>query len=114
VQVAYAIGVAEPVSIHVDVHGTGSVSESTIGRAVGEVFDLSPGGIIRDLDLLRPIYTATSSLGHFGRWLDPRRYLWESTERAAALREAVRCIEGNRLGAVPVRATQPATLGFEP
>ncbi len=87
VQVAYAIGVAQPVSIHVDVHGTGVVSEAAIELAVTQVFDLSPGGIIRDLDLLRPIYTATSSLGHFGRWRDPRQYRWESTERAGELRD---------------------------
>src|ERR1019366_10695858 len=85
VQVGYGIGVAKPVSMHVDVHGTGFVSEAAIERAVGQIFDLSPGGIIRDLDLLRPIYTATSSLGHFGRWRDPSQYRWESTERASAL-----------------------------
>ena len=102
VQVAYAIGVARPVSIHVDVHGTGFVSEAAIERAVSEIFDLSPAGIIRDLDLLRPIYTATSSLGHFGRWRDPSRYRWESTERSSELLDAA-CRVGNteRLRARP-------------
>jgi S-adenosylmethionine synthetase len=90
VQIAYAISVAKPVAIHVDAHGTGFVSEAAIGQAVSQIFDLSPAGIIRDLDLLRPIYTATSSLGHFGRWRDPSRYRWESTERASELLGAVR------------------------
>ena len=102
VQLAYAIGVAEPVSIHIDVHGTGLVSESAIGWAVGQVFDLSPGGIIRDLDLLRPIYTATSSLGHFGRWRDPCVYLWEGTQRASALLDAACRIGRIRPGASSV------------
>jgi S-adenosylmethionine synthetase len=102
VQVAYAIGVAKPVAIHVDVHSTGFVSEAAIERAVGQIFDLSPGGIIRDLDLLRPIYTATSSLGHFGQWRDPSQYRWESTERASELLDAA-CRVGNteRLRARP-------------
>jgi S-adenosylmethionine synthetase len=102
VQVAYAIGVAKPVSIHVDVHGTGFVSEAAVERAVSQIFDLSPAGIIRDLDLLRPIYTATSSLGHFGQWRDPSQYRWESTERASELLDAA-CRVGNteRLRARP-------------
>ena len=97
VQVAYAIGISEPVSIYIDVHGTGVVSELAIERAVRQVFDLSPGGIIRDLDLLRPIYTATSSLGHFGPWRDPRLYRWESTERASALLAYARRSDRNAL-----------------
>jgi S-adenosylmethionine synthetase len=101
VQVAYAIGVARPVSIHVDVHGTGFVSEAAIERAVSQIFDLSPAGIIRDLDLLRPIYTAMSSLGHFGRWRDPSQYRWESTERASELLDAA-C----RIGRAASRAAQ--------
>jgi S-adenosylmethionine synthetase len=88
VQLAYAIGVAEPVSISVDTQGTGTVSEQAIGRAVRRVFDLTPAGIIRDLDLLRPIYTETSSLGHFGRWRDPEVFLWEATTRADDLATA--------------------------
>jgi S-adenosylmethionine synthetase len=111
VQVAYAIGVAEPVSIHVDVHGTGIVSEAAIERVVRQVFDLTPGGIIRDLDLLRPIYTATSSLGHFGRWRDPQQYRWESTERAGELFE-VACRHGNKgARAVPAYVPAPSDLG---
>ena len=88
VQVAYAIGVAEPVSVSVDLHGTGSVPEDAVERAIPDVFDLTPASIIADLDLLRPMYTETSSLGHFGRWRDPDVYLWEGTERAAELEAA--------------------------
>jgi S-adenosylmethionine synthetase len=72
----------------VDTQGTGTVSEQAIGRAVRRVFDLTPAGIIRDLDLLRPIYTETSSLGHFGRWRDPEVFLWEATTRADDLATA--------------------------
>jgi S-adenosylmethionine synthetase len=89
VQVAYAIGVAKPVSVTVDTDGTGVIPDERIGEAIAEVFDLTPGGIIRDLDLLRPIYAATSSLGHFGRWRDPAVYRWEGTERIEALQRAV-------------------------
>lgn len=81
-QLAYAIGVAEPVSVSVDTHGTGSRPESEIEAAVREVFDLTPSGIIRDLDLQRPIYTETSSLGHFGPWRDPDAHRWERLDRA--------------------------------
>lgn len=90
VQVAYAIGVAEPVSISVDLHGTGTASEDAIERAIRQVFDLTPSGIIRDLDLLRPIYAQTSSLGHFGRFRDPAVFRWEATDRVNALQEVVR------------------------
>lgn len=88
VQVAYAIGVAEPVSINVDTHRGNEKVAAMIAEAVREVFDLTPAGIIRDLDLLRPIYTATSSLGHFGPWRDPSIYRWERTDRVEALRSA--------------------------
>src|SRR5690606_14980230 len=89
VQLAYAIGVAEPVSILVDTHDTGRAPDADIERAVREVFDLTPAGIIRDLDLLRPIYRDTSSLGHFGRWRAPETYRWEDASRAGALAAAV-------------------------
>jgi S-adenosylmethionine synthetase len=111
VQVAYAIGVAKPVSIHVDVHGTGFVSEAAVERAVSQVFDLSPGGIIRDLDLLRPIYTATSSLGHFGRWRDPSQYRWESTERASELLDAACRIGRTGCRAMRTSIAAPADMG---
>jgi S-adenosylmethionine synthetase len=98
VQVAYAIGVAEPVSVMVDSFGTAVVPESAIMRAVREEFDLTPRGIIKALDLRKPIYSLTSAYGHFGR--APVRvgrgknagvaFTWERTDRAAALRRAVR------------------------
>ena len=87
VQFAYAIGVSHPLSIMVDTFGTGAVSEQTLERAIGEVFDLRPGAIIRDLDLRRPIFSKTAAYGHFGRE-DPD-FTWERCDRVGALREAV-------------------------
>ena len=87
VQVAYAIGVARPVSVMVETFGTETVDRSAIERAVREVFDLRPASIIRDLDLLRPIYSATSAYGHFGRELP--EFSWERTDRVEALRSVV-------------------------
>jgi S-adenosylmethionine synthetase len=84
VQIAYAIGVAEPVSMMVDFMGTGKVSESKACDIVREVFDLRPAGIITELDLLRPIYRKTSAYGHFGR-KDPDFY-WERTIKADQIR----------------------------
>ncbi|MCW8801463.1 MAG: methionine adenosyltransferase [Desulfobacter sp.] len=84
VQIAYAIGVAEPVSMMVDFMGTGKISESKAGDIVKEVFDLRPAGIITELDLLRPIYRKTSAYGHFGR-KDPDFY-WERTTKADQIR----------------------------
>ncbi|WP_100444882.1 methionine adenosyltransferase [Glycomyces xiaoerkulensis] len=86
VQVAYAIGKAKPVSVAVDPQGTASIDPARIERAVREVFDLRPAAIIRDLDLVRPIYSRTAAYGHFGRELP--EFTWESTGRAAALKEA--------------------------
>ena len=86
VQVAYAIGKAKPVSVAVDPQGTEAVDPARIERAVSEVFDLRPAAIIRDLDLVRPIYSKTAAYGHFGRELP--EFTWESTGRAAALKEA--------------------------
>lgn len=86
VQVAYAIGKAEPVGLFVDTFGTGVVEDSVLQDAVNEVFDLRPAAIIRDLDLLRPIYAQTSAYGHFGRELAD--FTWESTDRAELLRKA--------------------------
>ncbi len=84
VQIAYAIGVAEPVSMMIDFMGTGKVSEARAGDIVKEVFDLRPAGIITELDLLRPIYRKTSAYGHFGR-KDPDFY-WERTIKADQIR----------------------------
>ena len=86
VQVAYAIGVAEPVSILVDAFGTHQVPEEKIEKAVRATFSLKPASIIRDLDLLRPIYEKTAAYGHFGR--SEPEFTWERTERAEALRQA--------------------------
>ncbi|MFF3436808.1 methionine adenosyltransferase [Streptosporangium sp. NPDC002721] len=84
VQVAYAIGKAHPVGVFVETFGTEKTDVEKIQQAVLEVFDLRPAAIIRDLDLLRPIYSATSAYGHFGR----EGFSWESTDRADALRSA--------------------------
>nr|WP_321400157.1 methionine adenosyltransferase [uncultured Desulfobacter sp.] len=84
VQIAYAIGVAEPVSMMVDFMGTGKIAESKACKIVREVFDLRPAGIIAELDLLRPIYRKTSAYGHFGR-KDPDFY-WERTIKADQIR----------------------------
>jgi S-adenosylmethionine synthetase len=90
VQLAYAIGVAEPVSVFVDHFGTGDASPESLERAVREVFSLTPAGIIRDLDLLRPIYSATAAYGHFGRKAENGLFTWEATDRADALVAAIR------------------------
>ncbi|USR80195.1 methionine adenosyltransferase [Arcanobacterium pinnipediorum] len=87
VQVAYAIGKARPVSVRIETFGTNKVSEETIAAGVSQVFDLRPAAIIRDLDLLRPIYALTSNYGHFGR--DCPEFTWEKTDRIEQLRAAV-------------------------
>ncbi|MEZ0112802.1 S-adenosylmethionine synthetase [Catenulispora sp. EB89] len=87
VQVAYAIGKAEPVGLFVETFGTGLVEDVKIQEAVLQVFDLRPAAIIRDLDLLRPIYQQTAAYGHFGR--DLPDFTWERTDRAEALKKAV-------------------------
>ncbi|HOG03636.1 MAG TPA: methionine adenosyltransferase [Accumulibacter sp.] len=86
VQVAYAIGVARPVSLMVNTFGTGKVSDEIIVDLIGKHFDLRPKGIIQSLDLLRPIYRKTAAYGHFGR--DEPEFTWEVTDKAAALRSA--------------------------
>jgi S-adenosylmethionine synthetase len=85
-QVAYAIGKAHPVSLFVETFGTETVAVEKIEKAINEVFDLRPAAIIRDLDLLRPIYQQTAAYGHFGREIP--ELLWESTDRAADLKSA--------------------------
>nr|CAL34090.1 putative S-adenosylmethionine synthase [Streptomyces virginiae] len=87
VQVAYAIGKAEPVGLFIETFGTATVPQADIERAVTAVFDLRPAAIIRDLDLLRPIYAQTAAYGHFGRELPD--LTWERTDRAEDLRKAV-------------------------
>ena len=86
VQVAYAIGKATPVGLYVETFGTGVVPDATIIAAIKDVFDLRPGAIIRDLDLLRPIYAQTATYGHFGRELPD--FTWERTDKVDALRSA--------------------------
>ena len=83
VQLAYAIGVAQPVSVRVDTFGTGRVSDEDLSDAVQQVFDLRPAAIIRDLDLRRPIYRQTAAYGHFGR--SDLDLPWERTDRTDAL-----------------------------
>ena len=85
VQVAYAIGVAEPVSIMVDCNGTGKIPSKRIAEIVREVFDMRPRAIIEELNLLRPIYRKTAAYGHFGRELP--EFTWERTDKAAIIRE---------------------------
>ncbi|SDS50876.1 methionine adenosyltransferase [Paraoerskovia marina] len=87
VQVAYAIGKAQPVGLYVETFGTETVPTARIAAAIREVFDLRPAAIVRDLDLLRPIYSQTATYGHFGRELDD--FTWERTDRVDALRAAV-------------------------
>ncbi len=87
VQIAYAIGVTRPLSIMVDTFGTGTVDDSVLDAAVERVFDLRPGAIIRDLDLLRPIYSKTAAYGHFGR--EDADFTWERTDRTEELKAAV-------------------------
>ncbi|WP_424935751.1 MULTISPECIES: methionine adenosyltransferase [Bacteria] len=86
VQVAYAIGVAQPVGLYVETFGTGVLADETITRAITQVFDLRPQAIIEELDLLRPIYAQTAAYGHFGRELPD--FAWERTDRAEELRRA--------------------------
>jgi S-adenosylmethionine synthetase len=112
VQVAYAIGVAEPVSVMVDTFGTSSVSEAAIMQAIRETFDLTPRGIIEALDLRKPIYEPTAAYGHFGR--TPERvgngrgaktlFTWERTDKAASLKRAVAKTPGGKASAVAALA----------
>ena len=88
VQIAYAIGFPEPVSVHIDTFGTGTVPANRIAAVVREVFGLKPAQIIKSLDLLRPIYQKTAAYGHFGRELP--EFTWERTDKVADLRNAVK------------------------
>jgi S-adenosylmethionine synthetase len=92
IQVAYAIGVAHPLSINVETFGTGRISDEEISRLIQENFDLRPGAIIRDLNLRRPLYRQTAAYGHFGR--DDLNLPWEQTDKAAALRAAAKLDAG--------------------
>jgi S-adenosylmethionine synthetase len=92
VQVAYAIGVAKPVSVYVDTFGTGTIGDDRIAAIANDLFDLRPAGIIKTLGLKKPIYQRTASYGHFGRTPDGDFFTWERTDRVADLRSAA----GNR------------------
>ena len=87
VELAYAIGVPQPLSIMVDTQGTGTVDDEVLAKAVEKVFDLRPGAIIRDLDLRRPIFQKTAAYGHFGR--NDKDFTWEQTNRTEELKAAV-------------------------
>jgi S-adenosylmethionine synthetase len=86
VQVAYAIGVAHPLSVNVETFGTAKIADEKIAQLISEYFDLRPGAIIRDMNLRRPIYQKTAAYGHFGR--DDIEFPWEKTDKADALRKA--------------------------
>ena len=86
VQLAYAIGVAKPVSIYVDSFGTSSLPDERLSQIIQEHFDARPAAIIRELDLLRPVYSATAAYGHFGR--TGQGFTWERTDRAHSLAAA--------------------------
>lgn len=86
IQVAYAIGVAHPLSVNVETFGTGKIADEKIAALINEFFDLRPGAIIRDLDLRKPIYRKTAAYGHFGR--DDTDFPWERTNKAAAMKKA--------------------------
>jgi S-adenosylmethionine synthetase len=91
VQLAYCIGVAQPVSVLVDTFGTGSISETAIAKIVQDVFNLTPKGIIQTLDLKRPIYRSTASYGHFGRTPEDGHFTWKKTDRVEDLKKAAAC-----------------------
>jgi S-adenosylmethionine synthetase len=91
VQVAYAIGVAKPVSVYINTFGTGRVAEEKISAAVQEVFDLTPRGIIKSLDLLKPIYRSTATYGHFGREAgNDGSFSWEKTDKIEQLKSIIK------------------------
>ena len=85
VQISYAIGVAKPVSVSVNTYGTGKIDDDKIAAAVNDVFDLRPYGLIKELDLLKPIYQKTATYGHFGR----NEFTWEQTDKVDALKQAL-------------------------
>jgi S-adenosylmethionine synthetase len=119
VQLAYAIGVAHPVSIHVTTFGTGTISEGAIERLVREHFDCRPGALIRELDLLRPIYRQTAAYGHFGR--SEKEFTWEQPNKAEALAADARHIapvrsngNGTAAGQKPAKKAAKKSALFTP
>jgi len=91
IELAYAIGVAKPVSILVDTHGTGKLPDDVLAKLVEDTFDFTPAGIIKTLDLRRPIYRKTAAYGHFGR--NDKDFTWEKTDKAEALKKAAEAIK---------------------
>ena len=89
IQVAYAIGMARPMSVLVETFGTETVDKAAIEKAVDEVFDLRPGAILRDLDLRRPIYRTSAAYGHFGREATEGLFPWEKTDRVDDVKSAL-------------------------
>jgi len=89
IQFAYAIGHPEPVSVHIDTFGTGKIDDDKIADAVKQVFSFKPANIIKQLNLLRPIYSFTTNYGHFGRTDNLDALTWEKTDKAADLKKAV-------------------------
>jgi S-adenosylmethionine synthetase len=90
VQFAYAIGYPDPVSVFVETFGTGKVAHEKIEKAVLEIFSFKPANIIKQLNLLRPIYGKTTNYGHFGKTGDDKTFTWECTDKAEALKKTVR------------------------
>ena len=90
VQFAYAMGYPDPVSVAVDTFGAGIASDEAIAQAVQSVFSFKPADIVKQLNLLRPIYGSTTNYGHFGKVDDPKAITWEKTNKAAALKKALR------------------------
>ena len=91
IQVSYAIGVAQPLSVYVDTHGTGKIADSELEQVLPKLMDLSPSGIRKHLDLNKPIYARTASYGHFGRKAGrDGSFSWEKTDLVKALKEAVK------------------------
>jgi len=90
IQFAYAIGYPDPVSVAVDTFGTGATSDEAITDAVQQVFSFKPAAIVKQLNLLRPIYSKTTNYGHFGKVEDTESITWEKTDKAAALKKAGR------------------------
>lgn len=86
VQLAYAIGIADPVSVSLETYGTGAVPDTELADIVRQLWDLTPAGIVREFDLLRPIYSGTAALGHFGKWKPDEVYFWEKLDRVAELK----------------------------
>ena len=118
VQLAYAIGVAQPVSINVQTFGTGTISDSAIEKIIKEHFDCRPAALIKELDLLRPIYRPTAAYGHFGR--SEKDFTWESTNKAAQLasdgrrfQPVSRSSNGNTAAPAKAPAKKPGRSGAE-